>query len=231
MGDMIYARRVHDANPGDIVIYRIPVGEPGAGQTVIHRVVSRRADGHYVLKGDAKRAADDAHPAASDLVARAAFNLGPLPTRFMASSSLLATLGVSISVGWYLWPVSGRVRRRARTSVVETNRARGFALRFNSSGRNTPWREGAMSFPAGLSAVAGTLAVSGAAAAFMILGMTGNARSHSSPRPAPFVDAVVTPTPLVFAHGIGARSPEPSPNTDAMEFVLPTDYSVNNTRV
>jgi signal peptidase len=51
-GDFVVARAKSDYQLGDIVVYRVPVEEAGAGALVIHRLVDRSADGSFVMQGD-----------------------------------------------------------------------------------------------------------------------------------------------------------------------------------
>lgn len=91
-GDVLIARRRSHYSVGDVVVYRVPVGQPGAGQLVVHRVISTPSDGTLVLKGDNRALPDDIHPGAADLVGAVTVDLGGLVGR-------LLRLGPSIVVG------------------------------------------------------------------------------------------------------------------------------------
>ncbi len=91
-GDLLIARRRSHYEVGDVVVYRVPSGQPGAGQLVVHRVISSSVDGALVLKGDNRALPDDIHPGASDAVGVVAVNLGGLVGR-------LLRLAPSIAVG------------------------------------------------------------------------------------------------------------------------------------
>ena len=121
MGDFLYARSTNHAKLGDIVVYRVPAGQPGEGIRVVHRVVGIRPDGRYVFKGDNKKLPDDALPASGDLVARAYFNLGPLPTRVLVAAPLLMSIMASLSVGWYFWRTRTSDEPDDGTVEIESN--------------------------------------------------------------------------------------------------------------
>lgn len=103
-GDLVVARTTDDVATGDVVVYRIPDGQPGAGQLVMHRLMSIRPDGRLVLQGDNRRLPDDVVLGREDVVARAVLGLGPWPIRVLGLSPYLSALGLALVVGWYLWP-------------------------------------------------------------------------------------------------------------------------------
>ena len=47
---------------GDIVVFRVPQGEPGEGATVIHRIVGGSPDEGFVMQGDNKDGPDSWQP-------------------------------------------------------------------------------------------------------------------------------------------------------------------------
>jgi len=56
---------------GDVIAYRVPVGEIGEGHVVIHRIVGGDAAGGYVVKGDNNSFADPWAPQAADVAGKA----------------------------------------------------------------------------------------------------------------------------------------------------------------
>ena len=50
-GDLVITRRQASYDVGDVVVYEIPEGSPGAGVKVIHRIVADSADGVFRLAG------------------------------------------------------------------------------------------------------------------------------------------------------------------------------------
>ena len=65
-GDLAVVRRSDTYRPGDIVVFRVPKGEPAAGGLVIHRIVGGTAEG-FIVQGDDKAAPDPWRPAATDI--------------------------------------------------------------------------------------------------------------------------------------------------------------------
>ena len=68
-GDLAVVRRRPAYRPGDVVAFRVPDGQVGAGHVVIHRVVGGDERG-YVLQGDNKRSPDPWRPARGDVLGR-----------------------------------------------------------------------------------------------------------------------------------------------------------------
>lgn len=70
-GDLVIVRRADAYARGDIVAFKVPEGQPGAGSLVIHRIVGGSAADGYVTRGDNKRGDDPWRPAGDDLVGSA----------------------------------------------------------------------------------------------------------------------------------------------------------------
>ncbi|HWC33456.1 MAG TPA: signal peptidase I [Mycobacteriales bacterium] len=67
-GDLAVVRKQSAYRIGDIVAYRIPHGEFGAGAIVIHRLIAGDGTSGYVTKGDNRTIKDDWHPRTADVV-------------------------------------------------------------------------------------------------------------------------------------------------------------------
>jgi signal peptidase I len=67
-GDLIVVRKHHHYAVGDIITYRIPKGDFGAGAQVIHRIVGGNGTAGFVTKGDNRKSIDDWHPRNSDVI-------------------------------------------------------------------------------------------------------------------------------------------------------------------
>lgn len=106
-GDLLYARTADHYETGQPAVFRLPAGEPGAGQLVVHRIQGRTAEGRYIMQGDNRPLDDGALPAADDLVARPVADLGPVPVGVVRLVPWAALVVVGVTVGWYLWPVPG----------------------------------------------------------------------------------------------------------------------------
>ena len=69
-GDLIVARRQPSYEIGDIVTYRVPKGEFGAGAHVIHRIVGGDGESGFVTQGDNRAQVDPWLPRASDVIGK-----------------------------------------------------------------------------------------------------------------------------------------------------------------
>jgi signal peptidase len=57
-GDLMVVRRAASYAIGDVVAYRVPAGEVGAGLVVVHRILAGDATSGYVMQGDHNPARD-----------------------------------------------------------------------------------------------------------------------------------------------------------------------------
>jgi hypothetical protein len=68
----VLTRKAASYKKGDIVAYKVPRHEMGAGIIVIHRIVGGSARTGYVIRGDNNPFEDPWHPKAADMVGKAA---------------------------------------------------------------------------------------------------------------------------------------------------------------
>lgn len=68
IGDSLVVREIDDPQIGDIIVFRIPEGNPAAGSFVVHRIFAQRDDGSFMTKGDNRRYADPWHVMPGDIV-------------------------------------------------------------------------------------------------------------------------------------------------------------------
>lgn len=74
-GDLVIAQQRPTYGIGDVVVYRVPAGEPGAGASVIHRVVGGSLQDGLVTRGDNTGAPDIWHPGPADVLGAAWFSV------------------------------------------------------------------------------------------------------------------------------------------------------------
>jgi signal peptidase I len=74
-GDLVVVQSAAAYKVGDVVAYRVPAGEIGAGKIVIHRIVDGDASQGFTLQGDHNSAPDPWHPKQADMVGIATFRL------------------------------------------------------------------------------------------------------------------------------------------------------------
>ena len=68
--DFVIVGRQDTYDEGDIVAYRIPGSETGAGAIVIHRIIGGSAEDGYLLQGDNRTTPDRWRPRSTDVVGR-----------------------------------------------------------------------------------------------------------------------------------------------------------------
>ncbi len=67
-GDLVVLTERASYRPGEVVTYRVPKGDPGAGSFVIHRIKGGSATSGFVTQGDNRKYSDDWHPRGGDIV-------------------------------------------------------------------------------------------------------------------------------------------------------------------
>lgn len=67
-GDLVVTWRGAEVSPGDVVVYRVPDGEPGEGLHVVHRVLSVDDVGRFTMLGDNNDEPDMWTPTEADVV-------------------------------------------------------------------------------------------------------------------------------------------------------------------
>jgi signal peptidase len=95
-GDVVVAFHQHRYEVGDVVVYRVPQGEPAAGDRVIHRIVGGSATKGFVMKGDNKQGIDPWRPTERDVVGK---EIVTVPRIGTALAEIRSTLGVAIVAG------------------------------------------------------------------------------------------------------------------------------------
>lgn len=112
-GDFVLTRRVDGYSIGDVVAFRVPEGQPAAGQIVIHRIIDTRPSG-FTTQGDNRDLPDLWTPAARDIVGREWIRVpGAGQAIYVLRSPLvLATIAGSIA---FLLMLTSSTRRRDAT--------------------------------------------------------------------------------------------------------------------
>lgn len=67
-GDLALVERQSSYHVGEVVAYRVPKGQVGAGYEVIHRIIGGNARKGWTMKGDNRTGPDLWHPKNSDIV-------------------------------------------------------------------------------------------------------------------------------------------------------------------
>jgi signal peptidase I len=69
-GDLVVLQAGSGYAPGDVIGYRVPDGEVGAGHVVVHRIVAGNAGSGYTMEGDNNPAPDPWLPRRVDVAGR-----------------------------------------------------------------------------------------------------------------------------------------------------------------
>lgn len=123
-GDLVVVKPALDYRIGDIVAYRVPAGDVGAGLTVIHRIVGGSAGDGFLTKGDNNAEVDDWHPKPWDIegVPWAVLPRGGRILAFLHAPVPLGALAAAMAVMLFSYESEDRPRtdrapgsRRGRT--------------------------------------------------------------------------------------------------------------------
>jgi signal peptidase I len=95
-GDLVVVRRHAEYHVGDIVAFRVPADEPGAGTGVIHRIVGVDGDGAFVTRGDHNDYDDFWRPRVGDIYGKVWLHV---PKVAAWLSRLHSPLGFAVLVG------------------------------------------------------------------------------------------------------------------------------------
>jgi signal peptidase len=103
-GDLVVSVRLPAYQPGQIVSYLVPAGEPGAGGRVIHRIFSVDSEGIYTTKGDNNPDVDPWHFRSADALGTAIFALPGIGIMLGGlSSPLVMGVAFGLLVTLLLW--------------------------------------------------------------------------------------------------------------------------------
>ena len=102
-GDLAIVRTQDHYGVGDIVAYRIPKGNPGAGHLVIHRIIGH-SHGGFLMQGINRTTPDAFYPKPSDVLGRYRFLIGLPGIGFWTLLPWICCALVGVGVVWIAWP-------------------------------------------------------------------------------------------------------------------------------
>jgi signal peptidase len=124
-GDFVLAEAQPAYHVGDLVVYRVPKGQIGAGDDLIHRIVAGNATVGFTLKGDNNPAPDPWTVPRSDVLGKEAVVIpGFGSTLLVLRSPLFAGLAAALIAMWVVLSPPEWMRRRrpepAAAAAAET---------------------------------------------------------------------------------------------------------------
>ncbi len=96
-GDLVLAVRQPAYAVGDVIVYAIPAGKPGAGSQVVHRIVGGDAVAGFITQGDNRDTADPWRPTPDEIVGRPALSV---PAAGRALAFVRSPLGLGALAGF-----------------------------------------------------------------------------------------------------------------------------------
>ena len=105
LGDLVLLHVGTAPQIGNVIVFRIPRGEPAAGLLIIHRIIGRRDDGTFVTQGDNRRTPDPFHIHRSDILGSPSRSI-PHLGRFIGllSSPMIVAIAAGLLSTLLLWP-------------------------------------------------------------------------------------------------------------------------------
>jgi signal peptidase len=118
-GDFVLADAQPAYHVGDLVVYRVPKGQIGAGDDLIHRIVAGSATTGFTLKGDNNPAPDPWIVPRSDVLGKEALAIPGLGNSLLViRSPLFAGLAAALIAMWLVISPPGWMRRRKPASAA-----------------------------------------------------------------------------------------------------------------
>jgi signal peptidase len=125
-GDFVLAEAQPTYRVGDLVVYRVPKGQIGAGDDLIHRIVAGNATTGFTLKGDDNPAPDPWIVPRSDVLGKEALTVPGLGNSLLViRSPLFAGLVAALIAIWLVISPPEWMRRRKPTAAAEATPSAG----------------------------------------------------------------------------------------------------------
>jgi signal peptidase len=139
-GDLIVVRKQPSYQVGDIVTYKIPKGEFGAGANVIHRITGGNGTTGFTTQGDNRTIADPWHPRTADVVGHSELRVPGGARYFLALSKPIPLGGLcaALTVFVMLWPKSEKPGSRRKPKHARRHSPRGYFRPVAAHGPRVP---------------------------------------------------------------------------------------------
>lgn len=115
--DLVFAHRSEEHRVGDVIVYAIPEGLPGAGAFVIHRVIGGDGTIGYVTQGDNRNSPDPWRPTDDDVVGHVFVSTHLGSAMVDLSSRLRSPVAVGLGAGAIAFAAVLRGTRRSPQRV------------------------------------------------------------------------------------------------------------------
>jgi signal peptidase len=108
-GDLVLVEHQSSYHVGEVVAYRVPKGQVGAGHAVIHRIIGGNGRTGWTVKGDNRTAADLWYPTNRDVIGAKALRIPNawFVLRFLHAPLFLALLAACVAFFWLAFGGSG----------------------------------------------------------------------------------------------------------------------------
>ena len=115
-GDLVVTLRLPSYHFGDIISFKVPDGQPGAGGRVIHRIFNAdQVNGQtvYTTKGDNNPSVDPWHPGNADVLGKALFSIPSIGSVLGgASNPIVVGLVAGGLVTLLMWRIGSAPKKR-----------------------------------------------------------------------------------------------------------------------
>jgi signal peptidase len=141
-GDFVLADAQPAYHVGDLVVYRVPKGQIGAGDDLIHRIVAGNATVGFTLKGDNNPAPDPWTVPRNDVLGKEALVIpGFGSTLLVLRTPLFAGLAAALIAMWVILSPPEWMRRRKPAAAAEATPSAGPAGTSHSAVELAPVEE------------------------------------------------------------------------------------------
>ena len=132
-GDLVLALERSSYRVGDVVAFRIPKGDPGAGALVIHRITGGSARTGYVTRGDNRDGPDEWRPKPADVLGKRVF---AVPRVGLLFGWVQTPFGFALAAGLaaFLFVGAGSKRSRRYPPECDSDDAYSLSRRFAATG-------------------------------------------------------------------------------------------------
>jgi signal peptidase I len=116
-GDLVIAEKQSHYSRGDIIMFRVPAGQPYAGLTVTHRIVGGNTATSFVTEGDHNRGTDPWRVKPIDVLGRLRFTVPHLGGWVAGGPAWVSFAAIALSLIGLLLLVRRMLRTSARPLV------------------------------------------------------------------------------------------------------------------